>query len=76
MDANEYALKVQPAPKSLGVLLNKAEWLGKGKRAEWSSRERASEPAARRGTAAAEREESAEIESSRLAIEEKIARRS
>jgi DNA primase catalytic core len=31
-DANEYALKVQPAPKSLGVLLNKAEWLGKGKR--------------------------------------------
>jgi DNA primase catalytic core len=33
MDANEYALKVQPAAKSLGVLLNKAEWLGKGKRA-------------------------------------------
>ena len=32
MDANEYALKVQPAPKSLGVLLNKAEWLGRGKR--------------------------------------------
>lgn len=32
MDANEYALKVQPAPKSLGVLLNRAEWLGKGKR--------------------------------------------
>ena len=33
MDANEYALKVTPAAKSLGVLLNKAEWLGKGKRA-------------------------------------------
>ena len=32
MDANEYALKVQPAPKSLGVMLNRAEWLGKGKR--------------------------------------------
>jgi DNA primase len=32
MDANEYSLKVQPAAKSLGVLLNKAEWLGKGKR--------------------------------------------
>ncbi|MGH9352283.1 MAG: CHC2 zinc finger domain-containing protein [Terriglobia bacterium] len=32
MDVNEYALKVQPAPKSLGVLLNKAEWLGQGKR--------------------------------------------
>jgi DNA primase len=31
MDANEYALKVTPAPKSLGVLLNKAAWLGKGK---------------------------------------------
>ena len=32
MDANEYALKVQPAPKSLGILLNKAAWLGKGQR--------------------------------------------
>jgi DNA primase len=28
MDANEYALKVTPAEKSLGVLLNSAEWLG------------------------------------------------
>jgi hypothetical protein len=33
MDANEYARKVTPAAKSLGVLLNKAEWLGKGQRA-------------------------------------------
>jgi DNA primase catalytic core len=32
MDANEYALKVTPAAKSLGVLLNRASWLGKGKR--------------------------------------------
>ena len=32
MDANEYALKVTPAAKSLGVLLNKAAWLGKGER--------------------------------------------
>jgi len=32
MDASEYALKVQPAPKSLGILLNKAAWLGKGQR--------------------------------------------
>ena len=32
MDANEYALKVQPAAKSLGIVLNKAAWLGKGKR--------------------------------------------
>jgi len=30
MDANEYALKVTPAARSLGVLLNKATWLGKG----------------------------------------------
>jgi DNA primase catalytic core len=30
MDANEYALKVTPAAKSLGVLLNRAAWLGKG----------------------------------------------
>jgi DNA primase catalytic core len=34
MDANEYACKVTPASKSLGVLLNKAEWLGKGQRPE------------------------------------------
>jgi hypothetical protein len=33
MDANQYARKVTPAAKSLGVLLNKAEWLGKGQRA-------------------------------------------
>jgi DNA primase catalytic core len=31
MDANDYALKVQPAAKSLGVLIRKAEWLGNGK---------------------------------------------
>ena len=30
MDANEYALKTQPAALSLGVLLNRAAWLGKG----------------------------------------------
>lgn len=30
MDANEYALKVQPAAKSLGLLIRKAAWLGKG----------------------------------------------
>ncbi len=32
MDANEYALKVTPAAKSLGMLLGKAQWLGKGQR--------------------------------------------
>jgi DNA primase len=30
MDANEYALKVAPADKSLGLLIRKAVWLGKG----------------------------------------------
>jgi DNA primase len=30
MDANDYALKVTPATKSLGVLIRKAEWLGDG----------------------------------------------
>ena len=30
MDANEYALKVTPANKSLGLLLKAAQWLGKG----------------------------------------------
>ena len=32
MDANEYALKTQPAAKALGVLLTGAAWLGKGPR--------------------------------------------
>jgi hypothetical protein len=30
MDANEYAQKVKPASRSLGVVLRKAAWLGKG----------------------------------------------
>jgi DNA primase len=30
MDANEYALKLQPAEKSLGLVIRKALWLGKG----------------------------------------------
>ncbi len=32
MDANDYAKKVAPAPKSLGLLLEQAEWIGKGKK--------------------------------------------
>lgn len=32
MDANEYALKVQPAAKSLDVALRHAQWMGKGRR--------------------------------------------
>ena len=31
MDANEYALKLTPAAKSLEMLLGQAAWLGKGK---------------------------------------------
>jgi DNA primase len=30
MDANEYALKVSPAGKSLGLAIRKAQWLGQG----------------------------------------------
>ena len=30
MDANEYALKVTPAAKSLSLLIRQAVWLGKG----------------------------------------------
>jgi DNA primase catalytic core len=30
MDANEYALKLAPAAKSLGIVIRKAVWLGKG----------------------------------------------
>ncbi|HEY4297370.1 MAG TPA: CHC2 zinc finger domain-containing protein [Paraburkholderia sp.] len=38
MDANEYARKVMPADKSLGVLLQQAEWVGKGKRPATAAR--------------------------------------
>jgi hypothetical protein len=31
MDANEYALKVTPAVKSLGVVIRSARWMGKGR---------------------------------------------
>jgi DNA primase len=34
MDANEYALKVQPASKSLGALIRKAVWMGSGQAPE------------------------------------------
>lgn len=30
MDANEYALKMQPADKALGLLIRKAQWMGHG----------------------------------------------
>ena len=31
MDANDYALQVKPASKSLGLVIRKAAWMGKGK---------------------------------------------
>ncbi len=34
MDANEYALKVTPANKSLGLLIRKAVWIGTGSKAK------------------------------------------
>ena len=34
MDANEYALKVQPPTKALGLLLRTAAWMGNGRRPE------------------------------------------
>ena len=37
MDANEYARKVQPAAKSLGVVIRSAQWLGSGARPELST---------------------------------------
>lgn len=46
MDANEYALKVQPAVKSLGVAIRKALWLGKGKEPERSAIEPVEAPPA------------------------------
>jgi len=45
MDANEYALKVTPAEKSLGLLINQAQWLGKGKPPERAKVEKVEAPA-------------------------------
>jgi DNA primase len=38
MDANDYAQKVKPAQKSLGLALKQAQWLGKGKRSSVTPR--------------------------------------
>jgi len=71
MDANEYALKVQPAPKSLKVLLNQAEWLGKGKRPVVT----VSQPATATGATPATSEEPSlpTVETTEPAAEERIA---
>ena len=58
MDANEYALKTQPAAKALGVLLTGAAWMGKGPRpagACASRRPTVPTPAARRRRAPSSR---------------------
>ena len=41
LDANAYALKVQPAAKALGLLIRTAEWMGNGKPPEGSPGEKA-----------------------------------
>ena len=61
MDANEYALKVTPAAKSLALLVRKAQWLGKGEAPSVTVGQVASTPAA--ATAAKE------VEPSSLAAE-------
>ncbi|MDM5182049.1 CHC2 zinc finger domain-containing protein [Massilia sp. DJPM01] len=60
MDANDYALKVQPAAKSLGLLLHQAQWMGKGKRPGVTVIEPA--PDALEETSAAKEEMPGEIE--------------
>ncbi|MBI3783784.1 MAG: toprim domain-containing protein [Deltaproteobacteria bacterium] len=54
MDANAYVLKVTPAPKSLGVLLRHAQWMGKGAP---PTRPLTTEPAIAEPAAAAAKEE-------------------
>jgi DNA primase catalytic core len=61
MDANEYGLKVQPAAKTLGMLLNTAHWLGKGKPSERETVEIRPAPAESEPVAAAD-PEPAEVE--------------
>lgn len=46
MDANEYAVKVQPPLKSLGLVIRKAEWLGKGEHPDLATPAPAGEPEA------------------------------
>jgi DNA primase catalytic core len=46
MDVNDYALKMQPARKSLELVIRKAEWLGNGKAAEDVAPEPGTAPAA------------------------------
>lgn len=75
MDANEYSLKVQPAAKSMAVLLNKAEWLGKGRRPQTRSLEPMAEPEIEsqpEAVKAATKEEISEEESILAEIESQV----
>ena len=47
MDANEYALQVKPASKSLGVVIRSAIWMGKGRGGERASDLTSLDPAER-----------------------------
>lgn len=47
MDANEYAMKVQPAAKSLGILIRKAVWLGKGQAPQRTPQQETEQPNSR-----------------------------
>ena len=66
MDANEYAQKVQPAAKSLGLLIRKAEWMGKGQAPKGEAAELVEVAAAdgKPSTTAAKEEATAELPSS------------
>jgi DNA primase catalytic core len=68
MDANEYATKVTPATKSLGVLIRTAQWLGKGKPKPVTTEAVASETATPRAVVTAS--PPLELSSSQLDAEE------
>jgi len=56
MDANEYALKVRPAPRSLGIVIRKAQWWGRGAAKPICTATSMPEPSAAVGTEAAKEE--------------------
>ncbi len=49
MDANQYALDVKPAEKSLGLVLRSAQWMGKGKQPKLEPEPEQKETAAKQG---------------------------
>ena len=54
MDANEYACKMEPAEKALGLVLRQAQWIGSGRKHEPPAVEQTAEPASLAATAAPE----------------------